>query len=105
MRGINVVCLSGNLTGYIKTGETGGGHGFCSFSLVSEQKGGRTTLVRVNVFADGLVKMCEPRLRKGDYLVISGELMNQKDSRMLEVRALEIIFDSAVYDEVDEEKL
>lgn len=92
-RGINVVAVSGNVTESITFSQTNSGHGVCSFALVTEQKEEKTTFVRVNVFQEGLIKLCRDRLRKGLYVVVTGELMNRKSSSQTEVRAHDVVFE------------
>lgn len=107
--GVNEQVGSGNVSGPIKFGTTNDGQVACSFILVMDKRVNRgdrpsgqaqTARVRVNVYG-GLAKICEQKLRKGGYVVVSGELMNREpsDSRsdgvshlITEVRADDIVF-------------
>lgn len=100
-RGLNNFSGAGNVSGPIKFGSTGQGDLACSFMLVMDKKNQQvSTWVRINVYGP-LVKICETKLKKGDYLVVEGELMNRQrvaveaegDTQILtEVRARDIIF-------------
>ena len=98
MRGINKVVFSGNIGGSIKFQETGKGIPSCSFQVASDRHAHGevvTAWVKVNAYGQGLVRSCKPRLRKGAYVIVEGELMN-RDSRgfkeLVEIRAREVIF-------------
>lgn len=97
MRGINKVILSGNVTGKIEYGRTDSGSEVCAFIVASDRHtsgGVVTAYIKVNVYIEGLVKLCRNRLDKGCYLLVEGELMNRSvpSGKLTEVRAWEIIF-------------
>lgn len=98
MRGINKVVLSGNVGGGIKYEETKKGIPSCSFQVASDRHAHGevvTAWVKINAYGQGLVRSCKPRLKKGTYVIVEGELMN-RDSRgfkeLVEIRAREVIF-------------
>jgi hypothetical protein len=88
-RGTNAWSGSGNVGGDIEYGKTRDDVDICSFELIIEDKGQRTTCVRVNVFGPGLVGICRNKLDTGRYCVVTGELMNKGDQ--MEVRAKQVI--------------
>lgn len=98
MRGLNKVIISGNVTGAIEFGRTGKGDEVCGFHMASDRhtSGGSivTAFVKVNVYPDGLVRICKGKLIKGVYVLVEGELMNRDGQHggLTEVRAKEIIF-------------
>lgn len=92
MRGINRVIISGNVSEDIQFATTVSGteRTLCTFYLASDrhaQGAVVTAWVKVNVYIEALVNLCQQRLRKGAYVIVEGELMNRG-----EVRAREIIF-------------
>ncbi len=98
MRGINRVTISGNVGGQISFAPTGSGVAACSFFIASDRYTSSGTVVsawvKINVYGDKFVGICRPRLEKGCYVLVDGELMN-RDGRfeeLVEVRAHEIIF-------------
>lgn len=97
MRGLNKVILSGNVTGKIDYASTDNGAEACTFVVASDRyaAGGIVTAyIKVNVYAEGLVKLCRNRLTKGCYILLEGELMNRASSfgKLTEVRAWELVF-------------
>jgi len=91
-RGINSVSVSGNVTRDIRFGSTDGGDPFCSFTIISEKKGGRKrAIIRINVYQPGLVQVCRDRLNEGGYVVVDGEMMNPDRQSGAEVRCQEIV--------------
>ena len=97
MKGINSVHLSGNVLGNIEYGRVSKGGEACSFSVASDRhsaNGVVTAFVKVNVYVDGLVRICRAKLAKGIYVLVQGELMNREGQHgdLTEVRAREIIF-------------
>jgi len=98
VRGINKVIVSGNVTGAIEFGKTNNGLEVCGFHIASDRhtSGGGivTAFIKVNVYVDGLVRICRTRLVKGIYVLIEGELMNRDGQHgdLTEVRAREVIF-------------
>lgn len=98
MRGINKVIVSGNVTGAIEFGKTQAGLEVCGFHVASDRhtSGGGvvTAFIKVNVYVDGLVRICKTRLIKGIYVLVEGELMNREGQHgdLTEVRAREVIF-------------
>lgn len=98
MKGINVICISGNVGERINFSQTGSGVQACSFSLASDRhaSGGDviTVWAKVNVYGAGLVELCRNRLGKGSYVQVKGELMNRdgQHGQLTEIRAQDIIF-------------
>jgi len=97
MRGVNRVVISGNVTGAIQEGRTNSGVPTCTFVLASDRYTKDsivTAWVKINVYGKPLVDVCEPRLRKGRYVLVEGELMNRdgRTAELTEVRAKEVIF-------------
>lgn len=99
MRGINRVMLSGNVTAAPEFGnKTGDGAEVCGFTVASDRYASNgqtvTAFVKVNVYPEGLVRLCRDRVKQGDYLIVDGELMNRdgRHGTLLEVRARDIIF-------------
>jgi single-stranded DNA-binding protein len=92
------VIVSGNVTGAFEFGKTGAGAEVCGFHLASERRtsggGAVTAFVKVNVYIEGLVRVCRTRLAKGVYVIVEGELMNREGQHgdLTEVRAREVIF-------------
>lgn len=97
MRGINKVIISGNVAGNIHFAEIPGGSAALSFSVASDRKANGSTItawVKINVYQEALVRICQTRLLKGGYVLVEGELMNRdgQHGELTEVRAREIIF-------------
>jgi single-stranded DNA-binding protein len=88
-RGINSFNGSGHAFDEVY-GSTSGGTPACSFMLVVEDKGEKTTRIRVNVYG-GLVRVCKNLLRPGVYVVVTGELMN-RGRDLTEIRARDLAF-------------
>jgi single-stranded DNA-binding protein len=97
MKGINKVILSGNVLGTIEYGRVSSGSEACSFQVASDRhsaSGVVTAFVKINVYVEGLIKICKLKLLKGTYVIVEGELMNRDGQHgdLTEVRAREIIF-------------
>jgi len=97
MRGINRVILSGNVTGKISFSTTDKGSEACTFVLAIDRPsktGVITAFVKVNVYLESLVRLCQGKLVRGCYLLVEGELMNRDSpvGRSTEVRAWELVF-------------
>lgn len=99
MKGVNHVILSGNVTGAKPVfTHVSGGKPACSFEIATHRAvpgGGQVrAYVRINVYVEALVRLCEDRLSKGEYVVVAGELMNRdgQHGELTEVRARELIF-------------
>jgi single stranded DNA-binding protein len=98
VRGLNHVVLAGNVSGSISFGNLPNGAAVVSFLLASDRAtpggGAVTAWVKVNVYREGLVNICDQRLEKGAYVLVEGELMNRDGvhGQLTEVRAREIIF-------------
>lgn len=97
MRGVNRVVISGNVTGRYRFHDTHSGTAACTFTIASDRHssdGVVTCYAKINVYAPGLVELCRGRLKKGDYLIVEGELMNRRDrgTELTEVRAREVVF-------------
>lgn len=83
MRGLNETQQAGNVSGPIKFGETTSGDSACSFMLAVDKGNLPTMWVRVNVYG-ALVGICEKKLRKGLYVIVTGELMNRQRANSVE---------------------
>lgn len=97
MRGLNKVVLAGNVSGDIRDGRMPDESPVLSFSMAADRRTERDTITvwaKVNVYVEPLVVLCQKRLRRGTYVIVSGELMNRdgKHGKLTEVRAQEIIF-------------
>lgn len=97
MRGLNRVIISGHVQERITYGTTGSDTTACSFTIASSRSGqGRNVVayVKINVYGDGIVRLCRARLRGGGYVMVEGELMNRDGvlGDLTEVRARELIF-------------
>lgn len=97
MKGINKVIISGNVLGSIEYGRMTNGAEACGFSVASDRhsaNGVVTAFVKVNVYVEGLIRICKTKLLKGTYVLVEGELMNRDGQHgdLTEVRAREIIF-------------
>jgi hypothetical protein len=95
LRGTDVWSGSGNIAGHPIFGKTGCGESACSFKVAIDKKHKPTTFVRVNVYG-GNVEVCRVRdLASGDYVMVSGELMNRRgknsNETIVEVRCNEIV--------------
>jgi len=92
-KGINKCFLAGNLAGKITYGETRRGDKAISFWIVSDDRDD-SVWIKVNAFGV-LAEICERRLKKGMYVIVSGALMNRRtegDRRIIEVKAQEVVF-------------
>jgi single-stranded DNA-binding protein len=92
-RGTNAWNGSGNLSSSVSYGNTRGGDDACNFKLSIDHLYKPTLNVRVNVYG-GNVDVCRRLgLKKGDFVVVDGELMNRSghDEVLTEVRCREII--------------
>lgn len=99
MRGINKVIVSGNTSDSAHYHSTDNGTPCATFKLASDRRGINrgeviTTWVKINVYNEALVSLCEKRLKKGVYVIVEGELMTRKAAHgeVIEVRARELIF-------------
>jgi single-stranded DNA-binding protein len=98
MIGLNVVCLSGNLGGTVTEGTTTDGTAALAFdvvcqSLTTDPAKPTRVWTRVNVYDPELLARIRPRLTRGVYVQIHGELMNRRGrtTELLEIRATKII--------------
>ena len=98
MIGLNFVSLSGNLGGTVTEGKTTDGTEALAFDVVCQSLPGdlsKPTRVwtRVNVYDPALLARIRPRLKRGVYVQIHGELMNRRgqNTELLEIRATQII--------------
>lgn len=106
-KGFNKVFLAGNVLDSIEYGKVGKGSDACTFQIASDRhsaNGVVTAFIKVNVYVEGLIRICKMKLAKGAFVVVEGELMNRegKYGDLLEVRAREIIFPPRVADEAGE---
>jgi len=97
MLGINKVILSGNVSREIYKNELTDGSDAVSFTMVSDRRAGGKVIsarVKVNVYIDALVALCDQKLMRGGYVLVEGELMNRNGhyGKLTEVRAQEIVF-------------
>lgn len=96
MRGFNLVVLSGNVVNAPEYGRTSSTDAM-SFLLASSRPsstGSVTAHVKVNVYIEGLLRICEMKLQKGKYVQVQGELMNRdgRSGQLVEIRARDILF-------------
>lgn len=103
MRGLNKVILSGSVVRSIEYGKTGSGAEACTFYVQSDRptNSGETlsVAVKVNVYVEGLVRICRSKLRKNIYVIVDGELMTREIVGLgehIEVRCRDILFLPAV---------
>lgn len=76
-QGINDISYSGNV-GSIKYGETNTNNdAVVSFMVCCEKEENFTTWVKVSAYG-GMANYCKGRLKKGCYVIVSGELSNYK---------------------------
>lgn len=97
MRGINQVSVSGNVSKDINFSTMPDGSPVSSFTMASDRHANGATItawVKVNVYLEHLVKICQRQLNSGGYVIVDGELMNREGryGKLMEVRAREIIF-------------
>ena len=97
MRGVNLVTISGNVTADINFASLPGGEDAVSFMIVSDRRSEGVKVsakVKINVYIEQLIGICKPRLVRGIYVIVVGELMNRDGNhgKLTEVRAREIIF-------------
>jgi single-stranded DNA-binding protein len=93
MKGTNTWTGSGNVASDVLYGETKTGDKACNFKLAIEQSHKSLVFVRINAYA-GNVEVCQARrLKKGDYVVVEGELMNRRgqDDTVTEIRCKTIV--------------
>ena len=94
MKGTNVWNGSGNIASEVDYGRTGRRQEeACNFRLAIEQRNKPLLFVRINVYG-GNVEVCRLRsLKQGDYVVVSGELMNRNGQNgiLTDIRCGEII--------------
>lgn len=92
-RGTDSWSGSGTVVGEVKFGKTSSDNEACSFKLCIDKKNKSRVVVRVNAYA-GNAKVAKKRgLKRGDYCVVSGELMNRRgaNEELTEVRCEEIV--------------
>ena len=92
-RGTNSWDGSGNVASDVAFGETSNMELACNFRLAVERANRQVAYFRVNVYGRS-AEVCRSRdLRKGDYVIISGELMNRtgRDEILTEIRCKEIV--------------
>lgn len=95
-RGTNVWHGSGNVASDVSYGETSAKDLACNFRIAVEQPHKQVCYFRVNVYGRNAVACQKRKLRKGDYVVIVGELMNRdgQGDVLTEVRCKEIVIHS-----------
>ena len=92
-RGTNSWNGSGSLVSNVSYGNTRVGGPACNFKMAIDHPYKQKLFVRINVYG-GNVNVCKKlNLRKGDFVVVDGELMNRNghDEILTEVRCREII--------------
>lgn len=104
MKGLNKVFLSGLVLDSANYGHVGNGSEACTFRVVSDRHGSNgvvSACVKINVYVEGLIRICKLKLFKGTYVLVEGELMNREGQHgdLLEVRAREIYFPPRATDE------
>lgn len=97
MRGVNKVIISGNIVRDGVYNKTSRDQDVCSFQIASDRHSRGdvvTAFVRINVFTESLVNICERFVRKGAYVIVEGELMNRPGTHdeLTEVRAKDLVF-------------
>lgn len=93
-RGTNSWNGSGNVAGELLFSQTTGkGEKAASFKIACEQAHKTTVFVRINVYGGNVDVLRERGVKKGDFVIITGELMNRRgQSDMLtEVRCSQIV--------------
>lgn len=92
-KGTNSFDASGNVASDVYFDQTGGGEKACSFRIAIEQHQKTTVFIRANGYG-GIVNVVRARkLKEGDFVVISGGLMNRRSRNgdlLTEVRIEEI---------------
>lgn len=78
MKGINVCGISGHVASDILFSKTRSGDSACSFRFAIDQGHKATVFIRVNVYGGNVEVIKSRQMRKGDYAVINGELMNRQ---------------------------
>jgi len=96
MRGVNRIVLSGAVMGPVRYAATRNGIPSCTFTVLTERHGnGEVVTVRtkVNLYGEGLVRLCKNRISIKSYVIVEGELMNREgaESWLVEVRAKDIV--------------
>lgn len=94
MNGINDYACSGNIASDILFSETKSGDAACSFKLAVEQIYKPTVFIRINVYGVNVGVVKGRNARRGDYIVVSGELMcrkGQSENTLIEVRCKDIV--------------
>lgn len=97
-RGINSWDGSGNVASDVSYGKTSSGDLACNFRLAIERQNQQVSYFRVNVYGRN-ADVCQARqLKKGDYVVINGELMNRsgREEILTEIRCKEIVIRSKI---------
>jgi len=91
-RGTNRWFGSGNVAGKIDYGSTSTGEDACSFKVAIERHHSSIYL-RVNVFDDVVDRVRVNNVDVGDYILMSGEIMNRKtqDKWLSEIRCLDVV--------------
>jgi hypothetical protein len=95
VKGTNSWSGSGNVAGDVFYGRTGSGDPACNFKIVIEEAHKPLVYVRINVYG-GFVDICQHReLKKGNYVVVGGELMNRKgrEGTLVEVRCAKLVIE------------
>lgn len=97
MLGINKVILSGNVSSEIYKNKLHDGTDAVSFTMISDRRSGGKIIaarVKINVYLEQLVVLCDQKLTCGGYVIVEGELMNRSGhyGKLTEVRAQEIVF-------------
>lgn len=92
-RGTNVWVGSGNIASDVSYGVTGNGDEACNFRLAIEQAYKNVLYLRVNVYSKNASICRRKELRRGDHVVVEGELMNRRGNEdvLLEIRCKEIV--------------
>ena len=92
-RGINSWVGAGNVASDVSYGQTHSGDDACNFRVAIEQAHKNILYIRVNVYSKNTSVCRMKNLKKGDYVVVEGELMNRmgKDDVLIEIRCKEIV--------------
>lgn len=92
-RGTNTWHGSGDVATDVLFSATGKGEKAAAFKVAIEQAHKATVFVRINVYGGNVEVLRERGVKKGDFVVVDGELMNRRGQAdtLTEVRCLNIV--------------
>jgi len=93
LKGINVCSVAGHVASDVLMATTKGGDAACSFRFAIDQGHKSTVFIRINAYGGNVEVIKRRQMRKGDYAVIEGELMNRQGHNdvITEVRCENIV--------------